>query len=378
MMIIRHAEHRDIDDIYILAAKSGIGMTSLPQNKEILAARIARTQNTLAGRLSKGERGYLFVLEDTEQKRVVGMSGLEVAVGLNEPFYNYHVGRQVHASQALKVYKTLNTLFLSNDHTGCSELCTLFLDPDFRENQNGKFLSKVRFLFIAAFQSYFEAKIIAEMRGFSDEDGRSPFWDALGHYFFDMDFSTADYLSGIGQKVFIAELMPRFPVYIDLLPERAQQVVGQVHPQTKPAFHVLENEGLQYQGYVDIFDGGPTLEAEVKNLRAVKESRICRVNIVDQDSPHEGNPPQDNPHQDSQSQAPANREPTATAQSNALAMERPAESCLVANEDYQQFRVILIAHQIEANSIVLTLEQAQQLQVGAGSKVRILPLNSRE
>lgn len=371
MMIIRHAEHRDIDDIYILAAKSGVGMTSLPQNKEILAARIARTQNTLAGRLSKGERGYLFVLEDTEHNRVVGMSGLEVAVGLSEPFYNYHVGRQVHASQALTVYKTLNTLFLSNDHTGCSELCTLFLDPDFRENQNGKFLSKVRFLFIAAFQEHFEAKIIAEMRGFSDEDGRSPFWDALGHYFFDMDFSTADYLSGIGQKVFIAELMPRFPVYIDLLPERAQQVVGQVHPQTKPAFHVLENEGLQYQGYVDIFDGGPTLEAEVKNLRAVKESRICRVRIlgqedIDQECVNQPCRVQDNTNLDK------------LTEKSPASIGRLPESCLVANEDYEQFRVILINHHVDANSIELTLEQAQQLQVNAGSKVRILPLNSTE
>ena len=276
-MIVRHAELRDLDDIFILAGKSGVGLTSLPQNKEILSARIARTQKTLQGQAAPSEQGYLFVLEDTQEQRVVGVSAIEVAVGLTEPFYNFHVGKQVHASQALNVYKALDTLFLSNDLTGCSELCTLFLDPDYRKDQNGKLLSKIRFLFIAAFQQAFQNTLIAEMRGYSDEMGRSPFWDALGNHFFNMDFSTADYLSGIGQKVFIAELMPRFPGYTDLLPLAAQQVIAQLHPHTVPAARVLESEGLRYQGYVDIFDAGPTLEAEVKNLRAVKDSRTCAV-----------------------------------------------------------------------------------------------------
>lgn len=341
MMIIRHAEHRDLDDIYALVVKSGIGMTSLPQNKEILTARIIRTRHTLEGVLAKGEQGYLFVLEDTELKRVVGISAIEVAVGLTEPFYNFHVGKQVHASQALKVYKTLDTLFLSNDYTGCSELCSLFLDADFRDHNNGKFLSKARFLFIAAFQSCFEQKIIAEMRGFSDENGYSAFWDALGHHFFNMDFATADYLSGVGQKVFIAELMPRFPVYVDLLPSSAQEVIAQVHPHTRPAYHVLQSEGLAYQGYVDIFDAGPSLEAEVKNLRAVKMSQQVKVKIVEN--------------------------PQLTLIDN-----------LIANDQYQQYRVILSKNIIEQGEIQLNDEQAQALGVKQGSWVRVISLNAPE
>lgn len=341
MMIIRHVQQQDLDDIYVLAEKSGVGMTSLPQNKQILAARITRMQETLAGQLARGEQGYLFVLEDTLQKKVVGLSGIEVAVGLTEPFYNFHVGRQVHASQALKVYKTLDTLFLSNDLTGSSELCSLFLDPDYRENQNGKFLSKVRFLFIAAFQSFFEQRLIAEMRGYSDEQGCSAFWDALGHHFFSMDFATADYLSGVGQKVFIAELMPRFPVYVDLLPQAAQQVIAKVHPHTRPAFHVLEMEGLQYKNYVDIFDAGPTLEAETNSLRAVKESCVFKVNIVEQ-------------------------------------VQESTESYLIANDHYAEYRVILVDQQIGQGHVNLTAEQASALNVCEGHLVRILPMNTTE
>lgn len=342
MMIVRHAEHRDLDDIYQLATKAGTGLTSLPPNKEILSARIERTRNTLNGEASKHEQGYLFVLEDQSNGRVVGVSALEVAVGLTEPWYNFHVGTQVHASKALNVYKVLPTLFLSNDHTGYSELCTLFLDPEYRHSNNGKFLSKIRFLFIAAFRQFFQQHLLAEMRGVSDEQGRSPFWDELGKHFFNMDFSTADYLSGIGQKVFIAELMPRYPLYVDLLPESARNVIGKVHPHTLPAYRVLEAEGLRYQGYVDIFDAGPTIEAELDDLRAVKDSRLVSVSIGAVDS------------------------------------KKSRSHYLVANEAYYDYRALLIQGQLYDETLYLTAEQAQQLEVIEGQSVRILALNPLE
>ena len=341
MLIVRHAEFRDLDDIFMLAEKSGVGLTSLPANREILFSRIERTRKTLQGECPRSEQGYLFVLEDTEQKRVVGVSAIEVAVGLTEPFYNYHVGKQVHASKNLNVYKTLNTLFLSNDLTGSSELCTLFLDDEYRKHLNGKYLSKIRFLFIAAFQEFFEKKIIAEMRGYSNEAGRSPFWDAIGYQFFNMDFATADYLSGVGQKAFIAELMPRFPIYVDLLSADVQGVIGAVHPHSQPASHVLESEGLRYQGYVDIFDAGPTLEAEICNLRAVKESQRLPVRLTDS-TQHDGVP------------------------------------FLVANDVYQDYRAILIHASFNAEYIELNQDQARLLNVEEGQTIRILPLNTAE
>jgi arginine N-succinyltransferase len=341
MMIIRHVQAHDLEDVLRLAEQSGVGMTSLPADRNTLKARIERTQNTLHAELDPSEQGYLFVLEDSQSQRVVGLSGIEVAVGLKEPFYSFRIGQQVHASHTLEVYKSLKTLFLSNDLTGSSELCTLFLDADYRKDQNGKFLSKVRFLFMAAFQQYFQDKVIAEMRGYSDEHGHSPFWDALGHQFFNTDFAKADYLSGVGHKAFIAELMPRFPVYIDLLPQTAQAVIAKVHPQTYPAYCVLENEGMKSQGYVDIFDGGPTLEAQLKDLRAVQQSRLLQVEI---------------------------QADVATC----------TEDYLVANQSYQDYRAILIRNVQTTDRLALTAAQADSLGVAAGDQVRILALNSRE
>lgn len=343
MMMIRHAEAKDLKDIFCLAEKSGVGFTSLPVNIEILSKRITRTRKTLKNEVLEGDKGYLFVLEDLDSNRVVGLSAIEVAVGLDSPFYSYHVGTQVHASDELDVYKTLDTLFLSNDLTGSSELCSLILDPDFRMNCNGKFLSKVRFLFISAFQQHFKKKLIAEMRGYVDVEGKSPFWNALGQHFFKMDFAAADYLSGIGKKAFIAELMPRFPVYVDLLPEEARKVIGQVHEQTVPAYQLLLEEGLKCRGYIDIFDGGPTVEAEIKDLNAVKLCRVVQVQIVSK-------------------------------------VQLDESTYMMANDDYQNYRVILLNNKIEKdiNILEITQEQADLLNVKDDDYVRILALHTRE
>lgn len=165
----------------------------------------------------------MFVLEDSETGTVAGICAIEVAVGLNDPRYNYRVGTLVHASKELNVYNALPTLFLSNDHTGSSELCTLFLDPEWRKEGNGYLLSKSRFMFMAAFRDKFNDKVVAEMRGVIDEHGYSPFWQSLGKRFFSMDFSRADFLCGTGQKAFIAELMPKHPIYTHFYPVKPRR-----------------------------------------------------------------------------------------------------------------------------------------------------------
>ncbi len=204
-------------------------------------------------------------MEDDDGK-VVGISAVAGAVGLREPWYNYRVGLTVSASQELKIHREIPTLFLANDLTGNSELCSLFLHAGYRTGLNGRLLSKARFLFMAEFRELFGNKVIAEMRGMSDENGRSPFWESLGRHFFKMEFSQADYLTGVGNKAFIAELMPKFPLYTCFLSEEARAVIGRVHPDTEPALAMLKGEGFSYQGYVDIFDAGPAIEVETDKI----------------------------------------------------------------------------------------------------------------
>lgn len=282
MIIIRPIRSSDYDALHQIAVDSGHGFTSLPVNEEILKNRINRANNSFH-KLdnTNGDEGYLFVMEDCTTGEVVGTTGIEAAVGLNDAFYHYHLGNVVHSSRELNVYNNIKILALNNDYTGASELCTLYLREKYRVNNNGRFLSKCRFLFMAEHPHRFNHTIIAEMRGVSDENGNSPFWQWLEEHFFSMDFPTADYLSGIGKKEFIAELMPKYPIYVNLLSEAAQAVIGKVHENTVPALRLLEREGFVNRGYVDIFDAGPTVEAELKTIKTVNSSKRLQVVIGD-------------------------------------------------------------------------------------------------
>ena len=289
MIIIRPITHDDYDALYRIAVESGHGFTSLPVNETLLKKRISHAEHSFNRTVTEaGNEGYLFVMEDTETGEVVGTSGIEAAVGLEDAFYHYHLGKAVHSSRELNIYNTVETLSLCNDYTGASEICTLFLGESHRKDNNGRFLSRCRFLFMAEHTERFSETVIAEMRGVSDEDGASPFWKWLEEHFFSLDFPTADYLTGIGNKAFIAELMPKHPIYVSLLSAEAQKVINKVHPKTVPAIRLLEAEGFCRRGYVDIFDGGPTVEAQTAQVKTVRQSQKCQVLISDV-SPEQSN-----------------------------------------------------------------------------------------
>mgnify|MGYP006112359185 FL=1 len=291
MIIIRPIQNSDYESLHRMAVESGYGFTSLPVNEELLKKRINQADLSFNKTVTTpGNEGYLFVMEDTTTGEVVGTTGIEAAVGLEDAFYHYHLGKVVHNSRELNVYNTVETLSLCNDYTGATEICTLFLSESHRKNNNGRFLSRCRFLFIAEHTQRFADTIIAEMRGISDENGNSPFWQWLEEHFFSMDFPTADYLTGIGKKMFIAELMPKYPIYVSLLSKDAQHVINKVHEKTVPALRLLEAEGFARRGYVDIFDAGPTLEVERSSIKTVRESNKYQVIIGDVESANLSSP----------------------------------------------------------------------------------------
>ncbi|UTP72954.1 arginine N-succinyltransferase [Alteromonas sp. LMIT006] len=273
MNVIRPIAQKDFAALLQIAEESGIGFTSLPVDDTLLQNKIEKSQTSFSAQISTaGDEGYLFVLEDSITGEILGTSGIEAKVGVTDPFYHYHMGKVVHASRELNIYNTVDILTFCNDYTGVSEICTLFLRETARVKDMGKFLSKTRFLFMAEHPERFSTTVIAEMRGINDENGRSPFWEWLEKHFFSIDFPTADYLTGIGKKVFIAELMPKYPIYVNLLSDAAQAVIGKVHDKTKPALNLLQKEGFVCRGYVDIFDAGPTVEADLPQIKTVRES----------------------------------------------------------------------------------------------------------
>ena len=353
MLVIRSAKSSDLDALIGMARQAGSGMTTLKPDPDMLGQRLATSEASFAETIPPEQRDYMFVLEHTasgaEAASIAGVCAIKGAVGLTEPFYNYRIGTLVHCSRELNVFTRMETLYLSNDLTGSTELCSLFLLPQYRAGFNGKWLSKSRFLFIAQFQHLFTEKIIAEMRGFQDEDGTSPFYEGLGRHFFKMDFNHVDGLTAVGKKSFIAELMPRQPLYVDYLPQSAIDVIGKVHTSTQPARRLLEQEGMHYEGYVDIFDAGPVLQGRVSELRAVRDSVLAVA--------AEGLPVEDH----------AGAEPAPDT-----------EHMLVSNTRLGEFRMILTRAVPGATSVVLKPEELAQLGCRAGDHVRTLTLNTRK
>ncbi|MGQ4879237.1 arginine N-succinyltransferase [Billgrantia sp. LNSP4103-1] len=283
-MRIRPIAEGDLEELQKIARETGVGFTSLPDNREFLSAKIAAAVAAFEQRTPVDRRNYFFVLEDEESGELAGCCAIEGQVGREVPFYHYRLGTLAHSSVQLDLHRTIDTLFLSSDHTGDAEVASLFLRPGFRgmeraHQRNGALLSMMRWLFMAEFRDQFPDKVLAEMRGVFDERGKSPFWECLGSHFFPMDFDEADRLTGLGQKSFIGELMPKFPIYTPFLSEEARACIGQVHRDTRPALAMLKQEGLRWEGFIDIFDGGPTVEAYIDDVRAVRKSRRCRVEI---------------------------------------------------------------------------------------------------
>ena len=270
-MRIRPIREEDLAALERFAAEAGDGLTTLPADTGRLREKIECSLRSFAGDLGREDAHYTFILE-TPEGEAVGTSTIAASVGMREPWYNFRLGTAVHVSQELALYQKHQTLILCNDLTESTELCSLFLRPAWRKAGNGKLVSKVRFLFLAEFPALFQPRTIAEMRGRLDENGKSPFWEGLGRHFFRMEFQQADTLVGIGKKAFIAEMMPRNTVYVDLLPRFTRDAIGVVHVDTEAALRLLEEEGFSQRGYVDIFDGGPVVECDTASIHSLRES----------------------------------------------------------------------------------------------------------
>ncbi|MBV71470.1 MAG: arginine N-succinyltransferase [Myxococcales bacterium] len=280
MMLVRPIRLSDLESLVDLARQAGVGLTTLPASEPILKGHVQDSERAFAQMVKRpgGER-YLLVMEDPLTGQIVGCAGLVGRVGGFDPFYSYVLKTVVKESESINVVKMIKTLNLVQDHKGPSEIGTLFVHPDYRRGGHGRLMSLARFLFMAAAPERFTKNVIAEMRGNVAVETGSPFWRAIGRHFFDMPFVDADKRSA-GNKQFIADLMPRHPIYVSMLPQDAQSVIGQVHAEAQPALRLLRNEGFEFGDEVDIFDAGPLYRAETGKIRTIRESRLGTLTQV--------------------------------------------------------------------------------------------------
>ena len=278
---VRPATGEDYKAIYQMAKLTGGGFTNLPPDRQTLVAKLdksgksfSRKEDTQTGDL------YMFVLEDPKARNIRGTCQVFGQVGVNQPFYSYHLSTITQSSPELGKTFRNQMLTLTTDLEGSSEVGGLFLHPESRAGGWGSLLARSRYLFMKMHRARFGAVTLAELRGVMDEAGNAPFWDALAGRFFDMSFPQADEFNAVHGTRFIADLMPRTPIYVALLNEAARSVMGLPHPSGRAALRMLEEEGFYFERYIDIFDGGPTVTADTDDIRTIRESTtetVCEI-----------------------------------------------------------------------------------------------------
>lgn len=278
--VIRPVSLNDLEWFYSISHMVGTGFTSLPDNREYIKKRVTIVDQSFKEAIPVQERVYLFVRENLPSREIVGICGIDVDVGYKESFYNYQISTITQSNKELDIYMVHTLLNVVNNFQQASELITFWVHPNFRGQFVSKSLSLSRFLFIAQFPQWFNKTIVAEIRGYIDENGESPLWNALGAKFFGMTFKDADALTMTKGKQFIADLIAREPIYIDLLPEDAQRVIGLEHPEATPARYMLESQGFKFNNHVDIFDGGPLISADRDEIKPIAQSKLITISKI--------------------------------------------------------------------------------------------------
>jgi len=327
-MVLRRIRLADLDDVYDLARAAGSGMTNLPPDRAALAERISASLE------APGACGLtsivMFVLD--VGGRPAGVAAIWPRIGLDRPFYSYRIADEAAASAAYGLSARTRTLTLCTEFTGAAEVGGLLIDPSLRGCSAGRLAARARYLFIAEHRRAFPGRIMAELRGWQDADGVSPVWEALGRCFYGLSFEAADRLSTCAHD-FIAEMAPRHPIYVDLLAPHVRAAIGRPHDEARAALKLLREEGFEEPGFVDVFDGGPTVCATLDQVRTIRESRRARVVDIGELGPQ-------------------------------------AEQHLVCTGRGQAFRASRGAMGASDGGVALAPPLAQALGVGVGDKVR--------
>ena len=279
---LRAARADDLEHLYEMAKLTGGGFTNLPADRNALGAKLERATKAFENTGNElCDEQFVLVLENAETGAIRGTCQLMTQVGQRWPFYSYRLNTLTQYSQELDRTVRAELLSLVTDLEGSSEVGGLFLHPNERAGGLGLLLARSRYLFIAMHRARFGERVLAELRGIIDDRGGSPFWDGVAGRFFGMGFQEADYFNALHGNQFIADLMPKHPVYVAMLDDEARSVIGLPHPTGRAAMRMLENEGFRYEGYVDIFDGGPTMVANTDDVRSVKETQEHKIAATD-------------------------------------------------------------------------------------------------
>ena len=333
MLTIRPAQHSDLDALAETAARAGAPDVSLPNDPRLLERLIAQSEDAFAADIDfPGEEQYLLVA--TDDGALVGAMLVVAAAGYPGADYSFRNETIIHASPELGVNHRLYALTLSHDLSGFTLLRPPLVLRDARRSAVERALLQAALVFIAEHPGRFAEDLIAPLPGMVDEDGESPFWSAVGGKFFGVSYREAERLALGKDRSFMAELMPHHPIYVPLLPEFAQNVLGQTRAEYMSTYGLLIDEGFEAERYVDVFDGGPTFLVKRELAQSVRTAQTLAL-VVD------------------------------------AAIGRSEPDCLLANRETSSFRAVLApALRRPDGRVATTAEAANKLELIDDDEVR--------
>ena len=335
MQVVRLVKTSDIKQLTQLIDKAGHGMTTMPKNKKELQERINWSISSASKkRANPNKDTYLFVLENN--KKIIGISAIYTSISKDKPSVFFKIGKIKLSSKTYNFKKEAEILKLHLIHKPYSELGTIFIDPSSRGRGRGSLLSFARLQLIASHQSRFDKKILVEIRGWKDKNGKSYFWESFSKAFFNLDFFSIDRLSYIDNH-FITESVPKFPFMVELLSRRVQKVLGKPHPNAIPALTMLSKQGFKTNGLVDVLDGGPCMEVKAKSIPIVKSSKKVKVDVK--------------------------------------RSVNFSSYGFIVNFSLENFRVVRENYNLIGNTIEISQKTAKALEISSGDMVRINPDN---
>lgn len=341
MLFVRPVSLKDLDALMHISTVIGGGMSTMPRDAKVWEKKIAESVHSFNSPPNTHDSGsYFLVAEDSETGKVIGTTAIYVGIGTVLPFFSYKLNTLVKYSQDLGKTVEIKVLNLVNDFTRATEIGSLYLDESYRHSGYGQFMSRCRYLLMADFPERISDNVIAEMRGWIAPEGYSPFWRALGKKFFNLPFEYASGLSATKGNQFIQDLIPKYPVYVDLLSEEAQQCIGKPHNVSARAVSMLEKEGFRYDGYVDVFDAGPVVHCRREQIQSVRDAQIYTVKITND-------------------------------------IKDTKQRYLISNRNIEHYRIIIQVANLCDDIAEITAESAEVLDVKAGDKVNLVAMKEK-
>lgn len=312
---MRESSLADVEELFEMAQT--VNFINLPPNRAKITQRIESSMRAFRATAAsehppaddvRSSRAYMFTLEglDDAHQGLAGTSSISAGMGDTEnPNLSFQLVRVVRRSEDLAIREErpqggVDYTFGEIDHVHAimyrdmaspTELGGLLLKPEMRgagrgkggsrlrAPSYGKFLSWVRFHYIARNPNWFSETMLAEMMAPIDpyNDG-NPFWRHVIRKFIGLSYQKADRLS-TRKREFMYTLLPH-QINLSLLPDEVLNCLGQVNEATVPARRMLEQVGFRFTQRIDPFDAGPHLEAnrnEVTPIAATRPYRVGRV-----------------------------------------------------------------------------------------------------